>query len=142
MKKSKILACAAFFAVCFAANASTTEVKESVSGSIDFVQSGNANQPANVKFANQLQKELSANNLKGAIALFEKMPASLQNDTELKNLLGALYFSDGQYDKAIENSESILAIDDKNIDALEMISMAAHAKGDKKTATVESQNTN
>ena len=98
MKKSKILACAAFFTLCFAANASTTEVKESVSGSVDFVQGGAAGQSANVRFANQLQKELNANNLKGAIALFEKMPASLQNDTGLKNLLGALYNSDGQYD--------------------------------------------
>ena len=139
MKKSKILACAAFFAVCFAANASTTEVKESVSGNVDFVKTASDNQPANVRFANQLQKELNSNNLKGAIALFEKMPASLQNDTGLKNLLSALYFSDGQYDKAIENSEAVLAIDEKNIEALEMISMAAHAKGDKKTYQATAQ---
>lgn len=133
MKKSKILACAAFFTLCFAANASTTEVKESVSGSVDFVQGGAAGQSANVRFANQLQKELNANNLKGAIALFEKMPASLQNDTGLKNLLGALYYSDGQYDKAISSAEAVLLIDGKNVEALELISIAAHAKGDRKT---------
>lgn len=139
MKKTKIMACVAFFSLCFAMGASTTEVRESVSGSVDFVSTPNAGQPANVRFANQLQKELSSNNLKGAIALFEKMPAELEKDPDLKNLLGALYFSDGQYDKAIATAEATLKLDEKNIEALELISMSAHAKGDKKTYQATAQ---
>ena len=141
MKKTKIGAFAALFFICCTASASTTEVKESVSGNVDFVKtaSDNKNQAAGVAFANRLQKELNANNLKGAIALFEKMPAGLENDMELKTLLCALYYSDGQYDLAISNAEAVLEKDDKNLDALELISMANHAKGDKKAYQATAQ---
>lgn len=140
MKKSKFFATVVLFGFCVAACASTTELKESVSGSVDFVsKTDSGSQNAGVKFANQIQKELKANNLKGAIALFEKMPKGLENDMDLQGLLGALYFSDGQYDKAIERADIILQKDDKNLDALELISMASHAKGDKKTYQLTAQ---
>ena len=141
MKKNNLLISTLLFGLCVAACASTTEVKESVSGSLDFVSSSGmgGGQNEGVRFANQIQKELKANNLKGAISLFEKMPKGLENDADLQGLLGALYFSDGQYDKAIERAEFILQKDDKNLDALELISMASHAKGDKKTYQLTAQ---
>ncbi len=141
MKKTKIGAFAALFLICCAASASTTEVKESVSGSVDFVKtaSDNKKQSASVIFANRLQKELNANNLKGAIALCEKSPDVLEKDPELKTLLCALYFSDGQYDKVISNAEAVLEKNDKNIEALELISMANHAKGDRKAYQATAQ---
>lgn len=141
MKKTKIGTLAVLFLICCTACASTTEIKESVSGSVSFVKtaSDNPKESEGVVFANKLQKELSANNLKGAIALFDKMPASLKEDAELQTLLCALYYSDGQYDKAIANAEEILQKDGKNIDALELISMANHAKGDRKAYQATAQ---
>jgi tetratricopeptide (TPR) repeat protein len=87
--------------------------------------------PPNVKFVKQLKALLADNDTKGAIAHFEKIPAELKDDIELKNLLGALYYSDAQYDNAILTAEEILAIEPENMDALELISMCNKAKGDK-----------
>ena len=88
--------------------------------------------PPNVKFVKQLKALLADNDTKGAIAHFEKIPADLKDDIELKNLLGALYYSDAQYDNAILTAEEILAIEPANMDALELISMCNKAKGDKR----------
>lgn len=88
-------------------------------------------EPPNVKFARKLQELLDQNDIQGAIAHFENIPAKLKNDVDLKNLLGALYYSDRQYDNAIATAREILAIDSDNIDALELISMCNRAKGDK-----------
>ncbi len=88
--------------------------------------------PPNVKFVKQLQALLEKGDTKGAIAHFDSIPSSLKDDLELKNLLAALYYSDGQYDNAIAVANEILAVDANNMDALELISMCAKAKGDKK----------
>ena len=88
--------------------------------------------PPNVKFVKQLQALLEKGDTKGAIAHFDAIPSSLKDDIELKNLLGALYFSDGQYDNAISTANEVLSIDSDNMDALELISMCTKAKGDKK----------
>ena len=88
--------------------------------------------PPNVKFVKQLQVLLDKGDTKGAIAHFDSIPSSLSKDLELKNLLGALYYSDGQYDNAIATANEVLAIEADNMDALELISMCAKAKGDKK----------
>ena len=87
--------------------------------------------PPNVKFVKELQKYLDDNNIEAAIAHFDNIPSKLKDDIELKNLLGALLYSDTQYDKAISVANEILEIDSSNIDALELISMCNHAKGDK-----------
>ena len=88
--------------------------------------------PPNVKFVKQLQALLEKGDTKGAIAHFDTIPSSLKDDIELKNLLGALYYSDTQYDKAIETANGVLAIQPDNMEALELISMCTKAKGDKK----------
>lgn len=88
--------------------------------------------PPNVKFAKALQEELEKQNIKGAILLFEQIPEELKNDIELKMLLGALYYSDSQFDNAIAVAQEVLSIDSANMDALELISLCNHAKGDKK----------
>ena len=88
--------------------------------------------PPNVKFVKQLKALLADNDTKGAIEHFNSIPSELKDDIELKNLLGALYYSDAQYDNAILTAEEILAIEPANMDALELISMCNKAKGDKK----------
>ena len=88
--------------------------------------------PPNVKFVKQLRALLEKDDTKGAIAHFANIPSSLKDDLELKNLLGALYYSDTQYDNAIITANEILAIDPENMDALELISLCNKAKGDKK----------
>ena len=90
------------------------------------------NDPPNVKFVKQLQALLEKGDTEGAIAHFDSIPASLKDDLELKNLLGALYYSNAQYDEGISTAYEILAIDEQNMDALELISMCNKAKGDKK----------
>ena len=64
----------------------------------------------------QLKALLAKGDTKGAIAHFDEIPSSLKNDLELKNLLGALYFSDSQYENAIAIAEEILAIEPENMD--------------------------
>ena len=91
--------------------------------------------PPNVKFVKQLQALLAKGDTKGAISHFDSIPSSLKNDLELKNLLGALYYSDAQYDNAIATANIILEVDPENMDALELLSMCAKAKGDKKSYT-------
>ena len=88
--------------------------------------------PPNVKFVKQLQALLEKDDIKGAIAHFDSIPDSLKDDLELKNLLGALYYSDTQYDNAISTANEILAVEPENMDALELISLCTKAKGDKK----------
>ena len=88
--------------------------------------------PPNVKFAKQLQLLLEKGDIKGAIDHFGSIPLSLKDDIELKNLLGALYYSDTQYDNAIATAEEVLTIQPENMEALELISMCNQAKGDKK----------
>ena len=88
--------------------------------------------PPNVKFVKQLRALLDKKDTKGAIAHFEKIPSELKDDIELKNLLGALYYSDAQYDNAIATANEVLALEPENMDALELISMCNKAKGDKK----------
>ena len=88
--------------------------------------------PPNVKFVKQLQALLDKGDISAAIAHFDSIPASLKDDIELKNLLGALYYSDSQYDNAIATANEILVIEPENMDALELISMCTKAKGDKK----------
>ena len=86
----------------------------------------------NVKFVKQLQALLEKDDTKGAIAHFGSIPSDLKDDIELKNLLGALYYSDAQYDNAIATANEILETEPENMDALELISLCNKAKGDTK----------
>ncbi len=95
------------------------------------IKESEVEEPANVKFARQLQELLAQNDIKGAIALFDEIPAELSDDTEMKLLLGALYFSDGQYENSIAVANKVLELDPQNMDALELISMCQRAMGDK-----------
>lgn len=88
--------------------------------------------PPNIKFAKQLQAKLDAGDTKGAIECFNSIPKSLEDDAELKLILGALYVSDTQYDNAIATANKILETEPSNMDAFELISVAQRAKGDKK----------
>ena len=87
--------------------------------------------PPNIKFVKELQEYLERGDRPGAIAHFDKLPDSLKDDIELKMLLGALYFSDSQYDQAVTVANNVLAIEPENLDALELITMCNKAKGDK-----------
>lgn len=87
--------------------------------------------PPNIKFAKELQKYLEKGDRPGAIAHFANIPESLKDDIDLNMLLGALYYSDAQYDEAIGVANNVLAIEPDNLDAMELISLANKAKGDK-----------
>ena len=87
--------------------------------------------PPNIQFAKELQTLLEKGDTKGAIDHFANIPKSLEGDLDLKMILGALYYSDSQFDNAISVANKVLEIDSKNMDALELISMANYAKGDK-----------
>ena len=65
-------------------------------------------EPVNVKFAKQLREFLDKGDIKAAINHFNNLPEELKDDLELKFILGALYYSDCQYEKAIEISYDIL----------------------------------
>ena len=85
-----------------------------------------------VAFVKELQNFLAENDLQGAIVHFESIPEELKDDTQLKLLLGALLYSDKQFDKAIETANEVLSSEEKNMEALELLSLCNHAKGDKK----------
>lgn len=88
-------------------------------------------EPVNVKFAKQLREFLDKGDIKAAISHFNNLPEELKDDLELKFILGALYYSDCQYEKAIEIAYDILEIEPDNIDALELVTLSKHAMGDK-----------
>ena len=129
-----LLASAVFITGCATTPASDSEPKTEVSKTEPKKESKKAESkdPPNVRFVKQLQALLDKGDTKGAIAHFADIPSSLKNDLELKNLLGALYFSDTQYDNAIATANEILSIDPDNMDAMELLSMCSRAKGDKK----------
>lgn len=86
--------------------------------------------PPNIAFAKKLQALLDKGDVKGAIALFDKIPSELKDDLELKLVLASLYVSDGNYDMAINVADQVLAIDASNLTALEIKTLCAKAKGD------------
>ena len=59
-------------------------------------------EPADVRFAKKLQKYLNDGDRRGAIACFDNMPKELEDKIDLKLILGALYFSDEQYENAVD----------------------------------------
>jgi len=85
--------------------------------------------PPSVAFAKMLKAELAKNNIEGAIALFDNLPEGLEMDTELKLLLASLYYSDAQYQNAIDVVNEILAEEPNNLDALELLALCYHATG-------------
>lgn len=91
-----------------------------------------AAEPANITFAKELQELLAKGAVKEAIALFDNIPAELKDDLELKLILASLYVSDANYDMAIVIADQVLAIDRGNLDALEIKTLCAKAKGDTK----------
>lgn len=91
-----------------------------------------APEPANITFAKELQALLAKGAVKEAIALFDNIPAELKDDLELKLILASLYVSDANYDMAIKVADQVLAVDSGNLDALEIKTICAKAKGDTK----------
>lgn len=139
MKKVIILSlsCAIFAGVLFIGCGTTKDVKEEpvITETPDVKEENKEPEkkepedPPNVAFAKNLQKELEKGNVKNAITLFDSLPAELENDTEMKMLLSSLYISDGQYDKASETANAVLALEPENMDALEIVTLAAKASG-------------
>ena len=125
-----LLASATFITGCASTPAPESEAKPEVTKKE--TTKPEPKDPPNVKFVKQLKALLEKGDTKGAIAHFDDIPSSLKDDIELKNLLGALYYSDAQYDNAITVANGILEIEPENMDALELISMCTKAKGDKK----------
>ena len=113
-----------------------TEVPELVEGQTEEVvlpEPQEPQDPPNIAFAKQLKELLDKGDLKAAIALFETIPPELKDDIELKIVLASLYVSDADYDMAIKVADEVLAIDPENLDALEIKTLCAKAKGDSTT---------
>lgn len=113
----------------------TTEQKPAAPKSLEIQKED----PANVKFAKELQKFLNNGDIESAIRHFENLPEELSDDLDLKFVLGALYYSNQQYNEAISLAQKILETDPKNIDALELSTLSKYAKGDKKSYKEESE---
>ena len=142
MKKSKILLIfLTGFIVAFGFwSCATTEVAEEEKTEEVTLQEPQESQepeepqdPPNIAFAKQLKELLDKGDIKGAIALFEEIPAELKDDFDLKLVLASLYVSDGNYDMAITVADEVLAVDEGNLSALEIKTLCAKAKGDSKT---------
>ena len=93
--------------------------------------------PPNVKFAKQLREFLDSGDIIAAINHFNNLPDELSDDIDLQFILGALYYSNQQYDDAISIAQKIIDKDPLNIDALELITLSKHAKGDTKASKEE-----
>lgn len=89
--------------------------------------------PQNVLFAEKLQNLLLKQDVKGAIALFDNMPAELKNDQDLQVVRASLYISDGDYVKASATANEILSKDGENVSAMEILAVSSHAAGDSET---------
>ena len=110
-----------------------TEVPELVEGQTEEVVLPEPQDPPNIAFAKQLKELLDKGDVKAAIALFDTIPPELKDDIELKIVLASLYVSDADYDMAIKVADEVLAIDPENLDALEIKTLCAKAKGDSTT---------
>lgn len=87
--------------------------------------------PPNVKFAKELQKLLKADDLEGALVLFETIPEELYAEKDMKILHASLLFSAKKYDEAQKIADLILQEFPGDMDALELSSMIAKVRGDK-----------
>ena len=113
MKKYKFLKSSFLAAVCgtlILASCATKPVVK-IEESTSKTPTKEQDEPANVKFAKQLQQRLAQNDIKGAISLFDNLPSELQDDKELKLVLGALFYSDHQFDNAISTANDVLKFD-------------------------------
>ncbi|MCR4734411.1 MAG: tetratricopeptide repeat protein [Treponema sp.] len=126
-----ILSAGALFFGC-----KTTEVENEVSTAPEIpvkeeviIEEKVPEDPPNITFAKNLQQELKDGSVKEAIALFDTLPEELEEDVDFKMLLASLYISDGQYDKASETANIVLSTEPNNMDALEIVTLAAKASG-------------
>ncbi|MBQ7158364.1 MAG: hypothetical protein IJS09_02920, partial [Treponema sp.] len=91
--------------------------------------------PPEVKFAQNVGTALESGNTEKALALFDTMPASMQNDSELQTLKASLLLSSGKTGEAEGLAKELLAANPKDVDVLGLNVMVAKSKGDSKTKT-------
>ena len=120
-----IISATLFVSICVAEPSNTSNEVTKEQSNSDIVQADNVQ----ALFVEKLQGYLEKNDTDGAIALFQELPEELSNDINLKSLLGALYYSNGEFDNAIKVGREIVEKDSRNIDALELLSMSYKAKG-------------
>lgn len=89
--------------------------------------------PVNVVFAKNLQKELRTGNVKKAIELFEAIPEELNGDEDMEMLRASLYVSDGNYAAALDIANNLLNTNPDNTEALELVALLSRASGDNNT---------
>jgi len=135
MKKNRVLPILVFAvtALAFASPLMAQEVEISVEDQF-FYDSEKENQQeiaSDVLFVQSLQSQLEAGSLEGAIELFSNMPQELADNDDLTVLLASLYISNGDYKNAIKTANLVLDKDSSNLEAMELISMASRAAGDK-----------
>lgn len=82
-----------------------------------------------INFAEELQKRLVQGDINGAIALYENIPANLQNDFDLKILHASLLLSVNKLDEANAITKELKASGNNSIEVLEVDAEIANASG-------------
>ncbi len=85
------------------------------------------------RFLTSLQKELNAGSPKNALALFDKMPSSIENDFELRFLKASIYVSAEMLDEAEALCAELEKEDPNNVDLMSLRLAIADMRGDAKT---------
>lgn len=133
MKKSRVFTIGLLLIATLATPLMAQEVEISVEDQF-FYDVGQENQPqipSDVVFVQNLQNQLEAGSLEGAIELFSSMPQELADNDDLTVLLASLYISKGDYSNAIKTANLVLDKDSSNLEAMELVSMASRASGDR-----------
>lgn len=134
MKKNTVISILMMAGMTFATSAMAQEVEISVEDQFFYDLEGENQEPelpSDVVFVQNLQDALEAGSLNNAIELFSSMPQELEENDDLKVLLASLYISNGDYTNAIKTANLVLDKDSSNLEAMELISMASRAAGDK-----------
>jgi tetratricopeptide (TPR) repeat protein len=92
--------------------------------------SASAGDDPRLAFGQKLQKALNTGAIKDALALFDNIDASLANDPQTRLLYASLLLSDNQLSKAKAVTDSLIASDSKNVDALVLGAFVAKAMGE------------
>ncbi len=83
-------------------------------------------------FIKELQKYLDAEDFDSALKLFNNLSSDMANDFDILLIKASILFSAGKLDEADNLCVRLLSVQSDNIDVIELRSMIAKMKGDKK----------
>ncbi|MCQ2597318.1 MAG: tetratricopeptide repeat protein [Treponema sp.] len=89
--------------------------------------------PPDVAFAKKLREKLSANDIQGALALFESIPESIAGEKDMIFLHASLLISAGDLEKAGEIGKQLEEAYPDDLEILEMNALIAKSSGNNST---------